>query len=121
MKTLIVIVVVGLFVLAFVVNRYYEFRTNHRAQFITVFAWLKEARFDHKGYTNGDFWQTEIYPYTNRFTIDGTNYVCEFAARSQVFGGRGFLAVTTNWAYVWIDDKGKVIPFRPGLRYPPGF
>jgi hypothetical protein len=121
MKTIIVVVVLGLFVLAFFAIRYYEARTNRRAQFIEVLAWLKEAHFDHEGYTNDFIGLTEVYPYTNRFTIDGTDYLCEFAARSELFRGRGFLAVTTNAAYVWIGDKGGVIPLGPPLRYPPGF
>lgn len=121
MKTFLVIVVLGLGVLAFFANRYYEARTNRRAQFIDVRVWLKEAHFDHEGYTNDSIGLTEVYPYTNRFTIDGTNYVCEFAARSELFRGSGFLAVTTNGVYVWIDKKGRVMPLEPGLHYPPGF
>jgi hypothetical protein len=121
-KTFLVIVVLLLLgVLAFFANKYYEARTDRRAQFLEVRVWLKEAHFDHEGYTNDFIGLTEVYPYTNRFTIDGTNYVCEFAARSELFRDRGFLAVTTNLVYVWVDKKGGVVPLEPGLHYAPGF
>jgi len=121
MKTFVVIVMLGLFALAFFANKYYEARTNRRAQFIEIRAWLKEAHFNHEGYTNDFLGLTVVYPYTNRFTIDDTNYQCEFAARSELFRGRGFLAVTTNVVYVWIDEKGGEIPLTPRRPYPPGY
>jgi len=121
MKSSVVVVVLGLFVLAYFANRYYEVRTNRRAQFIEVLAWLKEAHFDHEGYTNNVLGLTVVYPYTNQFMIDGTNYQCDFAAQSEVFRGRGFLAVTTNVTYVWVDEQRGVIPLTPPRLYPPGF
>jgi hypothetical protein len=98
-----------------------DYRNGHRAQILEVRMWLKEAHFDHEGYTNDSLGVTVVYPYTNQFTIDGTNYQCDFAAKSEVFRGRGFLAVTTNVIYVWVDEKRGVIPLIPPRLYPPGF
>jgi hypothetical protein len=97
-----------------------DYRNGHRAQILEVRLWLEEAHFNHEGYTNDFHGMTIVYPYTNQFTIDGTNYQCDFAAESEVFRGRGFLATTTNGIYVWVDEKRGAIPLISRI-YPPGF
>src|SRR5213594_2379925 len=41
----------------------------------------------------------------NRYLLQGTNYQCQFAVESRLFGQHGFLAITTNDTLIWIDNK----------------
>ena len=63
----------------------------------------------------------EMYPYTNRFTIDGTIYQCEYAAKRAEFKDRGFLTITTNQIFVWVDRKGGLTPLVEPRMHPAGF
>jgi hypothetical protein len=69
-----------------------------------------------------------VYPYTNHVFFGGTNYQCELAVKFAVgvsyLGDEGFLTITTNQVFVWIDKTKGVIPVgRVGeaQRLPPGF
>jgi len=96
-----------------------------RVRFIDTMNSLKEAHIEAEQYgafTNY-FKNINIYSYTNSYVIKGTNYQCEFAAERAEFGNQGFLAITTNQVFVWIDKKRGVIPLivRKTTPFPPGF
>ena len=102
-------------------------RGGHRARFIIAMNELREANMElqkHGAFTN-QFQYDTVYPYTNRFNIDGTVYQCEFAVESVdlYFRNRGFLTITTNDMVVWVDKKGGVMPLGrvPAFTFPPGF
>ncbi|MGH7952036.1 MAG: hypothetical protein ACREFE_08975, partial [Limisphaerales bacterium] len=95
---------------------------DRRARFINAMACLKEAHFELQKYgafTNQFRYET-VYPYTNRFAVDGTDYQCEFAVESEDFTNRGFLTITTNEVFVWVDKKRGIMPLSP-RTFPPGF
>ena len=71
-------------------------------------------------YTNYSHSMT-VYLYTNRVTADGTSYQCEFAVTNDWFQNRGFLTITTNEVFVWIDIKRGVMPLGTRANFPPGF
>ena len=121
MKIFIGIVVVALvaFLLVFM---YGSATAERRARFINTMNDLKEAHIELQKYgafTN-HFRDASVYLYTNLFTIEGTGYQCEFAVESEAFKKRGFLTITTNEVFVWIDKKHGVIPLIRPLTFPPG-
>jgi hypothetical protein len=88
---------------------------------------LREANVQLQKYgafTN-QFRYDTVYPYTNRFNIDGTVYQCEFTVESVdlYLRNRGFLTITTNDIFVWVDKKRGVMPLGrgPAFTFPPGF
>jgi hypothetical protein len=118
-KLLVAIAVFVLVAVAFITNKYNEARIDRRTKFIVPLSALKESHFAHEGYTNDSL---TVYPYTNQFIVGGTNYQCEFAVQSDFyFEGKGFLAITTNVDYVWIDKKRGAIPLIRPQILPPGF
>jgi len=109
---------------AFLLLFFYEAgRAETRARFINTMNDLKEAHIElqkYGAYTNQSRYET-VYPYTNRFVVDGTDYQCEFAAECDEFTNRGFLTITTNKVFVWVDKKHGVIPLLRPRTFPPGF
>ena len=98
-------------------------RSDNRARFINTMNCLLEAHVELQQYgafTN-QFRHETVYPFTNRFTIDGTDYQCEFAVECEDFANRGFLTITTNKMFVWVDKKRGVIPLGKPSIFPPGF
>src|SRR5690242_12336310 len=69
---------------------------------------LKVADSDlHKfGTFTNRFGNVRVDFYTNRFSADGVDFQCELAARCERLTNRGFLAITTNRIFVWIETKG---------------
>lgn len=55
----------------------------------------------------GDVWLS-----SNTVTISDTQYQCLLQLRSSHFAGRGTLAMTTNFTFIWLDTNGtsKIIP-----------
>jgi len=95
---------------------------DHRARFINNMNLLIEAHAELQEYgafTNR-FQHETVYPFTNRFTIDGKDYQCEFAVECEEFTNRGFLTITTNKMFVWIDKRRGVIPLVKPHTLPPG-
>jgi hypothetical protein len=118
-KMFITIAVFVLLAVVFFANKYHEARIDRRAKFLVPLGALKEAHFTHEGFTNDSF---TVYSYINQFIVGGTNYQCEFAVQSDFyFEGKGFLAMTTNVDYVWIDKKRGAIPLIRPQIFPPGF
>jgi hypothetical protein len=97
--------------------------TESRARFISAMNDLKEAHFELQKYgafTN-QFRDARVYTFTNRLTIDGTNYQFEFALFSDEFRERGLLTITTNGILVWIDNKQGFMQLGRQRFFPPGF
>lgn len=95
---------------------------RRRARFIRTMNALKEAHVDLQqlgGFTNY-FREMNIYLFTNRFIIGATDYQCEFAVETDEFRDRGFLTITTNAVFVWVDKKRGLIPLLKPETYPPG-
>jgi hypothetical protein len=95
---------------------------ERRARFINTMNALKEAHYELQKYGSFTNYSRNfsVYPYTNRFVVAGTNYQCEFAIESEEFSKRGFLTITTNQVFVWIDKKHGLVPLTTPLTYPPG-
>ncbi len=112
------VLVLGLFALV-----YGEASADRRAKFIATKASLMEADIElHKfGAFTNHFQDMSVYPYTNRFTIDGTDYQCEFAVECADFTNQGFLTITTNRIFVWVDKRRGLMPLVTPRIFPPGF
>ena len=113
----------GLLAVFFLFFCYAAGRAETRARFINNMNDLLEAHVELQQYgafTN-QFRRETVYPFTNRFTIDGTDYQCEFAVECEDFTNRGFLTITTNKIFVWIDKRRGVIPLVKPHTFPPGF
>jgi hypothetical protein len=124
MKALIVsLSVLAFLVVAFFLFAFDELRADRRSQFVTAVNGLREAHLElhqYGGFTNYSHSMT-VYLYTNRVTADGTSYQCEFAVTNDWFQNRGFLTITTNEVFVWIDNKRGVMPLGTRANFPPGF
>lgn len=114
-----------LLVLFFLFFAYSYGNAYRRAKFITTMNDLHEAHIEAErdGAFTNHFKNINIYSYTNRYVVEGINYQCEFAAERAEFRNQGFLAITTNQVFVWIDKKRGVIPLivRKTTPFPPGF
>ena len=124
-KSVIVLIVLAVLVAFFFVLLYGTARGDRRARFINTMNDLREAHFELQKYgafTNQFRYET-VYPFTNQFVVDGTDYQCEFAVECEEFTNRGFLTITTNDIFVWIDKKRGVMPLGrvPAFTFPPGF
>ena len=55
----------------------------------------------------GDVWLS-----SNTVTVGGIRYQCFLQTRHPGFSGRGTLAMTTNFTFIWLDTNGmsKIIP-----------
>ncbi|HTY87057.1 MAG TPA: hypothetical protein VMB80_06300 [Candidatus Acidoferrum sp.] len=98
-------------------------RSERRAQFISTTSQLNDANRELQlfGVFTNHIRNARVYPYTNLFTIQGTNYQCALALECDLFRERGFLTITTNGLYVWVDkQRGLVLLGRPRVL-PPGF
>jgi hypothetical protein len=98
-------------------------KADTRARFINSMNDLREAHveFQQYGAFTNQFRHQVVYPFTNRFAINGTDYQCEFAIECDDFTNRGFLTITTNEMFVWVDKKRGVIPLVKSHTFPPGF
>ena len=117
---LVLLVVLVLVIIIFVPK---ESRVDRRAWLTLSKASLKSADADlHTfGIFTNRFQYVRVDLYTNRFTVDGVDYQCELAAKCERLTHRGFLAITTNHIFLWVDTKGNLTPLvNPDLR-PPGF
>lgn len=64
--------------------------------------------------------QVTVRACTNQFTIQGKYYQCELAAECEHLTNRGFLTITTNQMFIWVDTQGRQTAI--GRReLPPGF
>jgi hypothetical protein len=124
-----VVVAVVLIMLVALFSAFFHFvaRGSHRARFIIAMNELREAHAELQKY--GAFTNRlrddTVYPFTNRFEIEGTVYQCEFAAIESAdlyVRHRGFLKITTNEVFVWVDKERGVMPLGSGsaFRFPPG-
>jgi hypothetical protein len=120
----VVLVVLGTLFVGFF---YSVARGGHRARFIIAMNELREANAELQKYgifTN-QFRYEPVYPYTNRFDIDGRVYQCGLAVESVdlYLRKRGFLAITTNDVFVWVDKKSGAMPLGrvPAFTFPPWF
>jgi hypothetical protein len=126
MRILVAIVVLAALVLAFFVFAARESRLDRRAWLTISKVALKQADGElHKFGAFTNYPPTSnyvrVYLYTNRFTVDGRDYQCELAAECERLTNRGFLTITTNQIFVWIDTKGSLTPLiQPDVR-PYGF
>jgi len=125
MKILIALVVLVVLVLAVFIIMPGESRVDRRAWLTISMGALRDADTEiHKfgAFTNHPPTSSyvRVFSYTNRLTIDGTDYQSELAAECERLTNRGFLTITTNQIYVWIDTKGRLVPLI-GARRPDGF
>ena len=96
---------------------------DNRAKFTGTKRLLIEAHLELQTYgafTN-HFRDVNLYPYTNLFSAGDATYQCEFAAERAEFKGRGFLTITTNRVFVWVDKERGIIPLDGSRTLPPGF
>jgi hypothetical protein len=120
MKTFITVVL--LLTLFFLLFLYGSASAERRARFLNTKIALLEAHIElqrNGGFTNY-FRDINVYPCTNQITFDSTNYQCEFAVESEEFRQRGFLTITTNGVFFWVDKKYGLIPLVRPKTYPPG-
>ncbi|HOW65688.1 MAG TPA: hypothetical protein P5186_10735 [Candidatus Paceibacterota bacterium] len=82
------------------------------------------AELQNHGVFTHQFQGDTVYPYTNRFIIDGIVYQCEFGVESVdlYLRKRGILAITTNDIFVWVDKERGMMPLGrgPAFEFPPG-
>lgn len=105
------------------IANFYESPVDRRAWLTLSKVALTTADTDlHKsgGFTNR-YQKITVTPYTNRFTVGGIDYQCELAAQCKRLNGRGFLAITTNRIFVWIDTKQSPTPLVKTNTRPRGF
>jgi hypothetical protein len=100
---------------------------SHRARFLIAVNKLREASAQlqkHGAFTNQFPHDDKVYPFTNRFSIDGTAYQCQLAVESVdlYLRDRGLLAITTNDTIIWVDKERGAVPLGSGsaFRFPPG-
>ena len=126
-KLEIVVTVLALLVVVACGFLHFAGKGSHRARFVIAMNELREANTElHKyGAFTNQFQGDTVYPYTNRFIIDGAVYQCGFAVESVDFHlrNRGLLAITTNDVFVWFDKKRGVMSLGngPEFSFPPGF
>lgn len=81
--------------------------------------WLKQGRMNNFDPTNVVRSSVEhFYTYTNKISVEGKNYHCRFAVRSELIHTPGAMAITDDGTCLWIYDKdGKVIvsPQKNGI------
>jgi hypothetical protein len=82
---------------------------------------VRTRSFTNFGTLTNRFQMLRVHPYTNRFTIDGTDYQCELAAECERLTNRGFLVITTNQVFVWVGTKGSSLALTNPEVPPPGF
>ena len=124
MKILVAIVVLVLLALLIFIFPPLESRVDHRAWLTNSKVALREADTElHKfgAFTNYYSQYITVHSYTNRFIVDGTNYQCELAAECERLKYRGFLTITTNQIFIWVDKKGGLTPLVAPRFEPAGF
>ena len=98
-------------------------RAEARSRFINFMNALKEAHWElrHYGAFTNHFRHSTVTACTNSYFLRGTNYQCEFRGDPEEFRDRGFLAITTNELFLWIDRKtGAAALLQHGRTFPPG-
>ena len=101
-------------------------RGSHRARFSIAVTALREAngQLQKQGAFTNRPHDDRVYPFTNRFSIDGTSYQCQLAVESVdlYLRDRGLLTITTNDIIVWIDRERGAVPLGSGsaFKFPPG-
>jgi hypothetical protein len=126
MRILVAIIVLVVLALAFFVFTSRESQIDRRAWLTTSKVALKNADIEFRKF--GAFTNypptskyVRVYSYTNHFTVDGADYQCELAADCERLTNRGFLTITTNQIFVWVDTQGSLTPLiQPDIR-PSGF
>jgi hypothetical protein len=106
----------------------YAARTgSHRARFSIAMTALREANAQlqkNGAFTNQRPHDDKVYPFTNRFIIDGTVYQCRLAVESVdlYLRDRGLLTITTNDIILWVDKERGAVPLGSGsaFKFPPG-
>jgi len=72
---------------------------------------------ERTGHFTNEWPELHIYPFTNRYVLDGSNYQCVVAIDSWDKKPSTALAVTTNKTFVLIGEKEGPFPLI-GLRFP---
>ena len=125
MRVMLILVVLVILALAIVIFTPVESRIDRRAWLTTSAFALRNADMElHKfgSFTNHfPLSDVRVFTYTNRFTIDGIDYRCELAAECERLTNRGFLTMTTNQIFVWVDKKGGLTALTESPLRPPGF
>ena len=82
-------------------------QAERRAHFIEMKNDLLEAHLELQkfGAFTNSFRTTNVHPFTNHFLIRGLLYQSEFAAEKGEFTRKGFLSITTNGLFVWVDKS----------------
>ena len=88
-------------------------RAKHAAAIVITVDSLKAAYVALKQddrFTNIAPQICHIYEYTNRYSVSGKVYQCEFAADAWDHRAHdNLLAITTNYEFLFIDKKGVVV------------
>jgi len=82
--------------------------------------WENEGRpseFNATNYFYVGYTTNQVFFFTNRITIEGTEYHCRFALRSDRFEMPGFIVLTDEGVLLWLGDNGKtfVSPDKGGF------
>ena len=101
-------IIVGVFCLLFAVEHFHSKATKRAAQY-NAYVTLREAyqHFIQYGViTNPSAAVADVFPYTNRFSIKGTNFECVLGVTWRAFSRTGTLmAVSRAGIAVWVDGK----------------
>src|SRR6267142_3848774 len=106
----IVIILLVLIVLGLAGAYYVYYSVARGAKFLVIMSSLNQASSDlkkHGAFTNDIPQFCDIYAFNEHYSVGGADYECALAAKSPLFQGRGFMAITTNDVLLWIDkDRG---------------
>ena len=104
------------------VGAYYFYGVARGAKIVIIMNRLTQASTDlkkHGTFSNDVPQFCEISAFTEHYAVGGSNYQCALAAKSPLFRGRGFMAITTNDVLLWIHRERGAMPMS-GSSSPPG-
>ena len=105
-----VIIIVAVLIL---LGAYYLFGVARGAKIVIIMNRLTQASADlkkHGSFTNDVPQFCDISTFTEHYAVRGSDYQCALAAKSPLFRGRGFMAITTNDVLLWIDKERGATP-----------
>jgi hypothetical protein len=108
-----IIIIVAILIVLGGVGAYYLYGVARGAKTIIIMSRLTQASADlkkHGTFTNDIPQYCDIYTFTEHYTVGGSDYQCALAAKSPLFRGRGFMAITTNDVLLWIDKERGATP-----------
>ena len=108
-----VVIIVAVLILLGGVGAYYMCGVARGAKTMIIMTRLRQASADLK--KHGTFTKDipefcEIQAFSEHYIVGGVEYQCALAAKSPVFRGRGFMAITTNNVLLWIDRARGITP-----------